>query len=463
MGTHPIFESDFDCLTEMSKRAPGSTLTQDNWDNDDKNEEQGNWTKAKESTLKQRVIMKAKRRGVTSSDSASKGIGSAFGGFGAKMATTKPSTGFSFEAKTEDKKEEEVKTDKKVKTSDDEVIRLNKSLLDWCKAHLEKDPVCDFRPVFDDYKKHMDKIDKMYGHKWVDMATPSEENGTSKNGTSEPEVKKPSFSFGKTDEKKEEVAKPSFSFGSTSSEKKDEEKSKPLFSFGKTESKSEEKKDPPKFSFGGGSEKAKEPPKFSFGSKSDDKKDEKEEPAKPAGGFFANLGGSKPASSGFSFGSSSSGTSSAAFTFAPTATGSSAASSSTAPSTKEDEEYVPPVAETKEFDDAKDALYQKKSKIFYLKDGNYKEIGVGLLFVKPLENDKASILVRADNTLGNILLNVAIPPSPAPVKQGKNNCLLPVVPNPPIEGVEGAVPLLIRVKTSDDADELIEIIKSKQS
>jgi len=61
------------------------------------------------------------------------------------------------------------------------------------------------------------------------------------------------------------------------------------------------------------------------------------------------------------------------------------------------------------------------------------------------------------------LLNVAIPPSPAPVKQGKNNCLLPVVPNPPIEGVEGAVPLLIRVKTSDDADELIEIIKSKQS
>ena len=63
----------------------------------------------------------------------------------------------------EEKKDEEVtgKNDKKVKTSDDEVIRLNKSLLEWCKAHLEKDPVCDFRPVFDDYKKHMDKIDKV--------------------------------------------------------------------------------------------------------------------------------------------------------------------------------------------------------------------------------------------------------------------------------------------------------------
>ena len=32
--------------------------------------------------------------------------------------------------------------------------------------------------------------------------------------------------------------------------------------------------------------------------------------------------------------------------------------------------------------------------------------GVGLLFVKPLENDKASILVRADNTLGEKILRV---------------------------------------------------------
>ena len=40
--------------------------------------------------------------------------------------------------------------------------------------------------------------------KWVDKEIPSEES------TSEPEVKKPSFSFGKTEEKKEEVSKPIF-------------------------------------------------------------------------------------------------------------------------------------------------------------------------------------------------------------------------------------------------------------
>ena len=54
----------------------------------------------------------------------------------------------------------------------------------------------------------------MYGHKWVDIATPSNASEENKNGTSEPEVKKPSFSFGKTD--KEETSKPSFSFGATS-------------------------------------------------------------------------------------------------------------------------------------------------------------------------------------------------------------------------------------------------------
>jgi len=40
-----------------------------------------------------------------------------------------------------------------------------------------------------------------------------------------------------------------------------------------------------------------------------------------------------------------------------------------------EDEYQPPkVAET-EFDDEKDALYTKKAKLFYSKDGNYKEIG----------------------------------------------------------------------------------------
>jgi len=53
-------------------------------------------------------------------------------------------------------------------------------------------------------------------------------------------------------------------------------------------------------------------------------------------------------------------------------------------------------------------------------------LGVGQLYVKPMEDNKGSILVRADNTLGNILLNILIPSAPAPASVGKNNCLITV-------------------------------------
>ena len=63
-----------------------------------------------------------------------------------------------------------------------------------------------------------------------------------------------------------------------------------------------------------------------------------------------------------------------------------------------------------------------KSSIFL----NKNILGVGQLYVKPLDEGKASILVRADNTLGNILLNILIPSAPAPAPVGKNNCLVTV-------------------------------------
>lgn len=41
----------------------------------------------------------------------------------------------------------------------------------------------------------------------------------------------------------------------------------------------------------------------------------------------------------------------------------------------EEDEYVPPKVEEAEFDDAQDSVYQKKAKVFYSKEGQYKEIG----------------------------------------------------------------------------------------
>lgn len=65
---------------------------------------------------------------------------------------------------------------------------------------------------------------------------------------------------------------------------------------------------------------------------------------------------------------------------------------------------------------------------------------------------------------GNILLNVLIPPKMPCTRTGKNNVLIVCVPNPPIDEKNPAVPvtMLIRVKTSEDADELHKILLEKK-
>ena len=72
----------------MSKRAPTSALTHDNWDQEYKEEDAGSFKRANQSTLKERVIMKARRKNTGSNGSSS--ATSAFAGFGAKFAAKSP-------------------------------------------------------------------------------------------------------------------------------------------------------------------------------------------------------------------------------------------------------------------------------------------------------------------------------------------------------------------------------------
>ena len=60
-----------------------------------------------------------------------------------------------------EKKKEEPKD---VKTSDDEIKQLNLGVLKWIRLCLDNDPICDLRPVFEDYKKYIDKLDKVRAH-----------------------------------------------------------------------------------------------------------------------------------------------------------------------------------------------------------------------------------------------------------------------------------------------------------
>lgn len=65
---------------------------------------------------------------------------------------------------------------------------------------------------------------------------------------------------------------------------------------------------------------------------------------------------------------------------------------------------------------------------------------------------------------GNILLNVLIPPNMPCTRTGKNNVLIVCVPNPPVDEKNATAPvtMLIRVKTSEDADELRRVLLGKK-
>uniref|UniRef100_A0A8C6G6F4 RanBD1 domain-containing protein n=1 Tax=Mus spicilegus TaxID=10103 RepID=A0A8C6G6F4_MUSSI len=120
----------------------------------------------------------------------------------------------------------------------------------------------------------------------------------------------------------------------------------------------------------------------------------------------------------------------------------------------EEENDEPPkvvVTEVKE----EDAFYSKKCKLFYKKANEFKEKGVGTLHLKPTATQKTQVLVRADTNLGNILLNVLIPPNMPCTQTGKNNVLIICQPTLPVT-------MLIWVKTSEDADELHMILLQKK-
>ncbi|XP_061618713.1 nuclear pore complex protein Nup50 [Phyllopteryx taeniolatus] len=129
----------------------------------------------------------------------------------------------------------------------------------------------------------------------------------------------------------------------------------------------------------------------------------------------------------------------------------------------DDAAYEPPEPDVKEIKED-DAFYSKKCKLFYKKDGEFKEKGVGTLHLKETAGGKTQMIIRADTNLGNILLNVLLPAGVPCSRVGKNNVMVVCVPNPPVDDKNPGtpVPLLIRVKTAADADQLHQTLEEKQ-
>lgn len=180
------------------------------------------------------------------------------------------------------------------------------------------------------------------------------------------------------------------------------------------------------------------------------KTEEKSPFAKPSMSFgtTSSLG----SSSGFSFGTG------APFTFANVAKPPS--DDKKDENSQEAEEDEPPKVEfTRVVED--DNIFEKRCKVFVKKDGNYSDRGVGQLYLKPVAgSEKVQLIVRADTNLGNLLLNFILSESIPLQRMGKNNVMLVCIPTP--ESKPPPVPILLRVKTSEEADELLKILEKNK-
>lgn len=501
----------------MAKRGAATELTQDNWADEDEPEEFGTFKQASSDQLASRQIRKARRRGVVGDAPPSnifKGL-DGFSGFGGSTnsssqpsfsfldknssgdsaAKKQPSFDFLSKPLSDSVKTSSDSSDKKsiqpFKLTQDSgspltknvdtaktngvassksassklflanLKALNDGVLQWVKQHLDKNPHVNLSPVFEDYKKHFEELKKKYPPETESETETILGKSSEKDGASEKE-NKPMFAldsspskgltFGSTKDNSE-PSKPAFSFGGAigSPSDKNTETSKSLFSFGSTST-----------------EKTTETKKlFSFSSSSDKSSDT----SKPIFGFESSASSSKENSNdgekkGFSFGIFDSSKKSSlgsggggGFSFAG-ATAKSAPEASGETKKEEGEPTdEPPKVEVNEVKED-DALYEKKCKLFYMSEGSFVEKGVGTLFLKPA-GDKTQLLVRAFTNLGNILLNIILNKSIPTIRAGKNGVIIACIPNPPLDGKNDSkdpVKMLIKVKTSDDADALLEKI-----
>ncbi|OCT88043.1 hypothetical protein XELAEV_18016672mg [Xenopus laevis] len=438
----------------MAKRIADKELTDRNWDQEEEEEDAGMFSVASQEVLKTRAIKKAKRRNAgneSESGGAFKGFKGLFPVTGGSLSSfgngspAKPSEGLSngtstslfINLKPQSKPtfgsaftnrpllgtaEKSTNGEKPLSSCgaalskpgnleyNKQLTSLNCSVRDWIVKHVNANPLCDLTPIFKDYEKHLSAIEQKYGA--------SSESGSESDGAAQTKTI-PNLSSGKT------VSIATFSFGN-----KDKAPEAPT-------------KTPP-------DSKPQAAPTFNFGQKVD---------SSTLG--LISSGGAPNFS--FSIGAPS------LFGKNNGSTASSSSSQESEPSGKTEEkgegeeEEEPPKEVIQEIKED-DAFYSKKCKLFYKKDNEFKEKGVGTLHLKPVENKKTQLLVRADTNLGNILLNILVQPSMPCSRTGKNNVMIVCVPNPPVDEKNPTVPvtLLVRVKSAEDADQLHKILLEKK-
>ncbi|XP_068143659.1 nuclear pore complex protein Nup50 [Drosophila tropicalis] len=336
------------------------------------------------------------------------------------------------------------------------VADLNRGVIKFIKDKIDENPYCILTPVFDNYNKHLKEL--------KDEEVAKSDKTTSTSSLAETA---PGFSFGKPSNPIGGSTQPLL-FGkkpncTITSGTSTTTPPKPLFSFGQSATSSTSTTTSSATSIfslssstpaTSASADATKPGFFSLG-----RKDDATSPPKTNGFSFGlkTDGDEKPSTSGFSgFGKPAAASEGAPatgfFSFGKPAE----PAQPTAAATENEEEDTPPKVEFKQVVED-DAVYSKRCKVYVKKDTDFVDRGVGTLFLKPVKDtEKTQLLVRADTNLGNILVNLILSKALPTERMGKNNVMMVCVPTP-----EESKPttMLLRVKTADDADELLDQIK----
>ncbi|EZA62009.1 hypothetical protein DMN91_003646 [Ooceraea biroi] len=363
---------------------------------------------------------------------------------------------------------------------------LNESVTTWIKTHVDANPFCILTPIFKDYEKYLKeikeesaKVQASHTAEQTTQATPDRKNDSKKDASVEKKSEGSSFASSKAltscidtrpliaaEWKPEKQMFPNLTTSAKSI-------------FGNTEPKTEA----PKSVFGNadvtpdkgrsifGNIESNVARKSVFGNTTPDKnpflrkptvpdgvKTEEEEtkpdvkpvaPTFPASTFsFGQSSTTSNATAGFSFGSAK------PFSFAPQAV-KPQDSEDKADNEKDEEDEEPPKPDFKPITE-EGAIYEQRCKVFVKKDASFSDRGVGTLYLKPTPNGKMQLIVRADTALGNLLLNTLLTPSIPTKRMNKNSIMLVCLPMP--DSTPPPIPVLLRVKTSQGADDLFETL-----
>lgn len=399
-------------------------------------EEQGEFQKASQEEIAKRTIKTAKRRMATTADNdtgikPSGSMFSSFAGFG-KDNGKASSLAFSFLSSSANATNGESSTQKPDAASalssskepttvgivgKDQIEYygnlkgLNQSIGEWITKKVAQNPFCILTPIFDDYAKHLKTI--------------QEKSKTSTHTDIKPVV---TFTDAKTTLPTDVPAK-TFTFASLASTNDSNATAhdKPLSVFS-TEKSAELNKGLPAALTA----------------------------AKPATFSFGNLTSTAPAPA-FSFGGP--GTKPFMFSNVAAPVDSSKPSDTNEKEAADADEDQPPKYEFVPVVE-KDSFYSKRCKVFVKSDTSYADRGVGMLYLKKVEGSgKTQLLVRADTSLGKILLNILLSEGVPVKRMGKNNVMLICLPLP---DAQGPTSVLIRVKDEQEADELLAEITKNQ-